>query len=227
MLSNKVAADKTTLVYGLPLVHFREVIPGWIPSEFKIDPPAIGDITVKVIEGALFHLYLDSDRGAIPQERSSKRVAEEIYRGYTQGGFETIPGIQEPLFFFVEGEWTKEEIKETFKDELRDAEQRQNRWFVRLVELSDDIYKETRKHKSVPNVARVAARVLGQEREWMITPQESAQIKCPSCNQFVSDQAVVCGFCKYIINMEKFDPARYAGAIVNPKELPQSLETEA
>jgi hypothetical protein len=78
--------------------------------------------------------------------------------------------------------------------------------------MADDDWKRTRQHKFISNLARVAAKVLKQEREWSITPQEVGQINCPSCNSFVSSKAVVCGNCNYILKTEEFDPSRYAAA---------------
>lgn len=142
------------------------------------------------------------------------QIAESIVNDYTQAkdctdlGEETpaIPGLKA-----FDGVHDVLSIKVRFKPEIESLFARQNQWLLNLVQRADDEWQRYHNHKIITDEQRIAAKCLHLDRDWNIDISKAAMIKCPVCQTHVSALAIVCAFCKAVINTEKYKNFQFAG----------------
>lgn len=207
-------------IVPFPIDEFK---PGLIPGRFHIDP-CIGKDPVCVKIGESYHfVYIDAERGNLRVLDPSYDVARAIVADYNSAQLEARPECHPGLFWLL-GDWTPEKIRAD-----RDATEKlelirviQHDWFAALVKLGDDDWEKTRQHYAISDTQRFAAKALDplnkQGRQWIfLDPTKVAQeanpvetTLCPSCGSDVVKTAVVCRYCKYILNAEKYATMQFA-----------------
>lgn len=115
-----------------------------------------------------------------------------------------------PGLFFVEGKHTAEEVEILFAAEIKIARQRHQNWCIALVRLADDDWQNYHQYKFIGDPQIMAAHYLNIQREWLVKPQEIAQVKCPACMSYVNSRAVICLNCKYILKPEEHSKLQFA-----------------
>ncbi|MFS2140709.1 hypothetical protein, partial [Duganella sp. Dugasp56] len=91
--------------------------------------------------------------------------------------------------FWVEGKFTKDEIKEYFPDLLEEYAEKQRQWFHNLVTMANNDWQKNRHMLAVSDLQRKAAKWLGVQAEWVeIRMQETNQ--CPFCTAQIPPTAV-------------------------------------
>jgi hypothetical protein len=193
---------KATIVSLVPWT-IKETKPGMIPSEYEIPKSDGKTPSVLVISDAVTNIYMGADQGTFPVPVPVDKLAESIVSDSVKAVLE-VDDISKPGMFWVENEHTAKDIIEKFPKELDAAKQRQNRWFMKLIRLADDMWARTHQHRAISDMQRVAAAQLGlASKEWAITPEPIQLVKCPACTTMIENTALVCKNCRAIINPEK------------------------
>lgn len=118
-------------------------------------------------------------------------------------------GVQ-PGIFAVEGEWTAEQVRDTFTSLYKEHQQNQIRYYEKLMAEGDDAWTRFRQHRFIADTQREAARILGQKREWA-EKTNIVMIDCGGCGEYVKPTVLVCKHCGYIVNKEKYSPELFQG----------------
>lgn len=219
-LMGKLEIPPATIVSLMPVV-ISESKPGLYPGRFVIPAAKLGpdgqavELAILVIGVSKHYVYLDSDRGSLPQDNFPTKVAKSVVEDFISASqladTEAHPGL-----FYVSGEYSEDEIRAQFADKLIDAQFHQDAWFNRLIQTADDEWQKYRLHRVITDPQRMAARALGIDREWCHTERPDARLslmataKCPSCQSNVLDTQVVCTNCKCILKPEEYKKLEFA-----------------
>jgi len=207
-------SDKATVVSIFPMT-IDERKPGIYPGHFKINPAKDGDFELLHVSPSVHWVQFYDGRPALKIATPGSDIATSIVNDFVRNIFgydfenDAYPGI-----FWVEGHVTKDEIKKSHMTPLRDATERQRRWFEHLVKLADDAFVgSNRQHKVIADVQRYACRNLGLTRDWLIEiPEKQVAPKlCPNCQEKVNAARVVCA-CGFIFDETKYKAMKFAGA---------------
>ena len=193
--------SKSTLVSLLPY-ELKESKPSIIPAEYYIPPVKNPekDYNILVVNDALGHLYLDSDRGTMAVPIDSAKLAHSIVFDHIYSCIEvnTSLGIH-PGLFYVPESCSKEGVAERYKKQLEEARHSQNLWFKKLVDVADDDWSRNQQHRTISAVQRLAATALKDrigDRPWNVSVMDAASYKkCPFCTSTISAAALVCPTC--------------------------------
>lgn len=203
---------KATIVSFVPW-ELNELKPGQNPDTYRI-PASDGKVPqVLVIEDAVSHLYLGYDRGTYPTPIPVDKLAESIINDSTRSVLEYDPNTK-PALFWVEGEFTAKEVMAKFPDKIKEVLASQNRWFMKLIKLADDMWSRFHQHKMISDLQRIAAQQLGlSNKEWAITPEPVQLIPCPACTTMIQSTAIVCKNCRAILKPEEAKKAGITFAV--------------
>lgn len=175
-------------------------MPGCIPASYDIAEPVPGRMVVVPIVDARSIFYIDADRGSLPLHRPADYVAQDIVRHYRTGQIFTLPEDAEgiggyPAVAYFDGKHDSESIEAMFPEELRKLKQEQDKWYVNLIKVGDDIWQLNRQHRAISDLQRKVAKIMGLKREWAEKPDPSAMVECMFCTSLISKRAVVCPIC--------------------------------
>lgn len=192
---------KYTVVSCYPF-DVKENFPTVYPGYFELapgDPLGKHPQVLRVPEGIQRARYIrDGETMYIPVPE--EQVAAAICRGSN-----TVLGYEPdamPALFFVPDHLEEDQVVSRHKSEIKEAIEKQNRWFTVLVKLADDEWTKYHQHKMISDQMRYAAVFLGVDREWAKEATADSQKKCPACMSFVDIQALICRFCRTIIDAE-------------------------
>lgn len=198
-----------TIVSLVP-VPIREEKPGLYPSRFEI-PPCEGPIPQLLhLPEAYYFVYLDEKRPSLRISVPPSQLAASFVTDYCEAQLgitdEAGPGI-----FALEG---KLSLTEVFmkKEQLKEARERQTRWFTNICRIADDDWNKFHQHNVISNFQRVAANYLGwdsSQHEWM-TPPKTQTSACPACTTKVPSGAIVCASCRCILDAEAYKKLTFA-----------------
>lgn len=196
--------SKATVVSICPFpVHSKK--PGLSPGEWNIPASVKGEPVVIVVGGSTFPVYLDADRGSLRVPAVSNTVAESIVYDYvtTHLGYDENA---QPGLFTVEGEFTVEQIKAKFGEQLALAKAKQDNWFRNLVKIADDEWNRTHRHAAISDMQRIACKNLGYEREWLMSiPVQVVTNNCPVCSTVITGDPIICPTCKFVRKPAEYD----------------------
>lgn len=208
--------SNSTVVSLLPY-PLKENKPAIIPGYFQI-PASRNGIPSVLQVGDSIH-WLESPFGGNPppppikMTHSSREIAKALVNDFIEAQLaiesDCMPGI-----FWVEGHYTSKEITEHHKTRLKEATDRQFRWFSALVRIADDDWAKYGQHKFISDLQRYAARDLKLNREWLTTLQSEIQVKCPLCGDYVRGDAIVHNMCGYIMKPDDYMLMKVKGLIV-------------
>jgi len=212
-----VDPPKSTLVSIVPF-EIREEKPGLIPGTFAIPASVDGSPVCLVIGQSIHYVFIDEDRGNLRVINPSYYVARSVVNDYNSAQMCAGPDACPGLFWFL-GEWTPEKIKKEKPNELSEIKRRQYNWFVELVKLADDDWEKTRQHFCISDTQRFALNAIdptnSKNRPWIIMPQKEQEVDlptqiCPACGSDVPASAVICRYCQYILNQQKYAGMSFA-----------------
>jgi len=199
-------------------------VPGCAPASYtvpgaeSIDRPAVlviedaegfkfigFEVGIGVNDGTIRNLIpaLDIARGI-----ATTHISAQIFTEFSSG---CVPGI-----FAVEGEWTAEQVRDTFTSLYKENQQNQIRYYEKLISEGDDAWTRFRQHRFIADNQREAARIMGQKREWA-QRVNTIKIDCPGCGEFVDPTKAVCRHCGCIINKEAYSNLEFAGGAPSVK----------
>lgn len=190
-----------TIVSLMPIPFAREMI-GHNPAYYAIPEAEQGDFNILVAGDGTSWLYVMDGKSVIRKHLAIDEVSELV-----DTFIEATPYVDEnsrPGIFYVEGKWTKDEIREKFAEKLAEAEDAQNSWFTKLVEKADDSWNKYHQHRDISDPQRIAATRLGLKREWNIRVEKGKNfMECPACKTMIRSDVSVCPQCRVIIDTEK------------------------
>lgn len=200
-----------TIVSLLPFRFFQEA-PGLYPvSQFFAEAAKKGEMEIIHVEPGWFNVYVDHERGNIRVNQSAEAIAEAITNdAKASKPYGVVPGQAEPGIFMLPGKLTKEQITKNHKDVLDARRALQDAWFLNLIAEADDLWNKYKSHRMISDTCRLAAKMLGQDREWNIETTVENQTTCPACTTKVPTRAVVCPSCRCILDEAKFKNLKFA-----------------
>lgn len=176
-----------------PIDEFK---PGLIPSNFHIDPAPDGDISLLVIgTDVKSRMRVPVIGNVIDMNVPAATIARAVIEDRLTGQIYYRPDAK-PGLFFVEGTYSKPEVKITFKANLEEAEHYQTNWFVHLVKLADDDWAKSKQHRYISDMQRYAAKKLGITKDWTISVGEVTDKRCVACYSPMHALAVICPTCR-------------------------------
>ena len=183
-------------IYPYSVSEFK---PGLFPSLYLLKGVE-DDKHPFILEVEDAHYWLVPENGIplkvpVPAEKLAKSIVNDFIAGCL-GSFEgAYPGI-----YVIKGDG---------KADLAEAQQAQNKWFKRLVEMADNDWALANKPGSINRIQRHAAKTLGVEREWMMEASDAPKF-CPACTRPVPTLAAVCMNCQCILDPERYKNLQFA-----------------
>lgn len=185
---------------------FEEFKPGLTPNNFQIKGAPIGKFSRLVVPDAKFPVYLDGDRGSIWVTVPSLVLANSIIGDFIKAQHGYQVNHAHPGMFFVPGDISEAKLLgPEYKEHFEIANQRQFNWLKQLVFLADDDWSKFHQHRFITSVQRFAAKSLKIEREWAIEVSRDDKKACPACARNIMMSAIVCEFCRTVLDKSKFD----------------------
>lgn len=207
---------KCTVVSIVPFA-IKEAKPGLIPPTYEIAASEKGEPQILHIGTAVHYVYIDADRGSLQVRDSPQEVARSIVEDYVSSQLEVGDGVF-PGIFYVPGEFSVEEIKSKFEEELAQLKIAQYKWLLQLTRLADKDWSQYQKPNVISAFQRKAAEIIGlkvEQHPWM-NPEikEIAPVielsSCPGCGSGVRDGIAVCPSCKCVLDAEKYKTLAFA-----------------
>lgn len=197
-------SEKATIVSIVPFL-IDESKPGIYPGTFRIPPVKDDDIEILVVGNSIHYVYLDETRGSIKIDTPAQEIARSVVEDFIDSQIESSR-LEEshPGLFWVPGEFSKNDVLNKFGDKIKAAREAQNRWYLRLVRMADDDWSRYHQHKSISDTQRHAAKSLGLDKEWLISPKNVVEKRCPGCKSVVHPEAAICPSCRCILDKAKW-----------------------
>lgn len=214
------ASLKSTLVSLVPF-SISEFKPGLIPGQFDIPASVNGEPQCLVIGESIYYVWIDPERGNLRITDPSYKVAKSICDDYNSAQIEASLEAY-PALFWVLGVYTAEEIKKKFPEKIEEARAKQWNWFVQLVKLADDDWEKTRQHYSISDMQRYAAKAIdpsnSRQRPWLLVnpndipgAEKIPTTLCPACASDIATTAIICRYCQFVLDEEKYSKMKFAG----------------
>ncbi len=193
---------KATVVSMFPL-EINEHKPGLYPGYFVIPAAPAGQLSYLAVGDAVY--YQETKNDIMTTVRTPFHVlAESIVSDFMRSQIGRIVDYAEPGIFWVPGAYRSERtIRETFAEQVDDANRKQLKWYEELVKIADDTYSRTHRHTSISALQRLAAQHLGYQRQWSIRTNDSANT-CKFCKAETPYGAVKCPTCREILDMDAY-----------------------
>lgn len=204
--------DKTTIVSIYP----RNIVddkPTLFPSRFVIPAAKDGEFSLLVIEGASY--FLSSMIGNQPPTEvqvNSMMLAESILRDSIPT-MNLVTNSARPGVFSIPGGFNRISILNyvhpdgrKFKELLATAREWQMNYWTAVIDEADYFWSKSQGNpKTIPEDAKLAARIMGVEKQkpWMSNVVASELINCKACGELVNPIFPVCKHCHVIINEER------------------------
>jgi hypothetical protein len=213
-------------IVPFPIAEFK---PGLIPGNFNIAASVDGKPQFKVLGESYHYVYIDAERGQLRVLDPSYDVAQAVVNDYNSSQLEADP-MEHPGLFWLLGEWDEEKLMANpeAREKLETVRGIQDKWFHKICILADDDWERSRQHSAISDVQRFAARVIDPEnkrnRPWVfVLEKERGEVDptqtlmnnalCPACSSEIVSTAVVCRYCKYILDQERYAQMRFAGEV--------------
>lgn len=202
--------DKCTIVSVYPNAIVEEK-PTLLPGHFRIEGAKQDDFEILVVGSSSWFKEMEPGQPFQEIHAGSMVIAQSFIRDYNNAllgsSSDAVPGL-----FFVPGAYTKKTILSYVSDDLKtfdmlikEARERQNRWFRELVRLADIMWARTNGNPiAISNDARMAAELLSlKDKPWMQDFQALEKSNCKACGFLINPAYPVCPNCKSIVNEQK------------------------
>lgn len=156
-----------------------------------------GSVVYLAVEDEIQHVRVPlTDNKTMPRTVAAVDIANDLIRCWTTNGRFMNPQCHPGIWICAGDAATPEEI--------RSAEEVQTAYFNKEVEWADGMH-QNKKTQGINEGARIAARWLLLEREWLHTMTANSIVTCPYCGKSIPANVPVCNVCSNIVN-----PAQYA-----------------
>lgn len=203
-----------TLISIVPF-KIQEFKPGIYPGFFELAPCKNNVPEILNIQDSVYHVEIDENR-TITVKCQAEDIAKSLVSDYVVSNLQySIEANAAPGFMWKPGKLSVNDVLMKFGDDLAALRVTQMNWFSRLVQLADDDWEKSRQHKFISDMQRFAAKALGLDKPWIITPQtiELRTEKCPACQTLVMPEAIVCSQCRCVLNFEKYEKLKFAESV--------------
>lgn len=194
--------DKATVVSILPLLidEYKWTIQ---PGHFYLEPGSVEKPTSLVVGPSSWWRDIGEEMPLIEIPNGAMLVADSVVKDYCQGMLEVTEDAY-PGLFFVPGELTVDKIKKEYSQVFERAVERQNNWFVNLVNLADKGWADSNGNpRSINGLMKMAANALGlQDKVWMKTTLDAKKVPCVACGNLRNPAYPICGACNRVVDME-------------------------
>ena len=194
--------DKCTIFSIYPKeIHERKLTVQ--PGEFVIPAGTPEKPGILIVGPSSWWRDVGEDEPLLEIPHSSTVMAESIVRDYVNGLF-GVGNDMQPGIFWLPGELTVEQLKANFKGQLDKAIRQQNNYYQNLVKLSDALWARTNGNPlSVPEAAKLAAKELGLNRDWLSNYVRTEVVKCVACGSMRNPDFPICPTCKAVVDTDK------------------------
>jgi hypothetical protein len=136
----------------------------------------------------------------------SVMMAKSIVDDWATTQFFSTPD-KGPGLFFLPGDLTVEKAQKDFPLAFTNAKERQDRWFLSLVNAADQLWARTNGNPlSIDDNMRLSARMLGLDnKEWLQNFEAVQNTRCPACGTMKNAAFPVCATCGAITDQKKAD----------------------
>lgn len=201
--------DKTTIVSIYPK-EIVDVKPTLFPGRYIIPAALDNDFSLLIIEGASYFLpSMVGNQAPNEVQVNSMMLAESILH-------DTIPCMNlvtsnvRPGVFSVPGEYNRISILNyvhadgrKFSELLKLAHEWQHNYWTAVIDEADYYWSKSNGNpKTIPDDAKLAARILGVEKvkPWMSNVVASELVNCKACGEMINPSFPVCKFCHSVVN---------------------------
>lgn len=204
--------DKTTIVSVYP----REIVdikPTLFPGRFTIPPAGQNDFSLLIISGASYFIPSQIEKQPPTEVQVNSMMLAESILHDSIPTMNLVTSAARPGVFCIPGEYTKHTILaykhadgRSFQELLETAKNWQQNYWVSVIEEADYFWsKSSGNPKTIPDDARLAAKILGVEKvkPWMNNVVASELTNCKACGEMINPAFPVCKFCHSIIDPEK------------------------
>ena len=193
-------------VFSIAPYESKEFKPGLYPGQFNIVPCFDENIPVRLVVGVSHHLMaVGGKKEPLRVITYSEEIANSIVNDFLDGQLFSTPNAH-PGICWVPGEVSVDNFKVLYVEKHIEMKAMQRRWFILIVQKTEDDWKKYKNSRVVSDPARFAVRALGiSTPEWMRTEELGlADNKCPACGVANEIQNVVCSGCRALLTPELF-----------------------
>lgn len=195
-----VVSDRWATVVSIVPFEINTKKPGLIPGYFRIPASKNGIPSLCHVPICIHFIYLDEDRGHLPQENNPDKVAKAIVFDYINAQIATGPGAI-PGITFLDGKLTlKDVLGDKYKEELDRIKVLQKGWFKRVAQMAKDDWTRYKQHAAISDIQRIVAIEEGldpKENPWMDQTTDIVKnVECPACMEFIKRGAKICKHCR-------------------------------
>lgn len=189
----------------------NEMKPGMTPSYYNISKCKDGEIEVLIVRDAFYIQGIPATNQTIKVTVLAKDIARSLVNDYIQG----VVAYKEncyPALFWVRGIYNRDKVKAELKNQVAEAQANQRNWFEAIVKMADDDWAQWHQHKFITDNQRFAASYLGLDREWLMTPNATANLTqlCPACKSTIHIDAAICANCRAVVDSKKAAAFKFA-----------------
>lgn len=190
--------DKSTVVSIFPkaLHEFKWSIE---PGEFIVPPGTYEKPSTLVVGSSSWWRDIDPGQPLLEIPVSSIQVADSIVKDYCNGYIGCDMGENMLGLFYIPGNISQKDLLTTHKPLLDRAKRKQDNWFRTLIKIGDIYWARSNGNPiSIMDDMRLAARELGEDREWAKDFKSVSMIRCLACGNMRNPTYPVCAICKSI-----------------------------
>lgn len=204
--------DKTTIVSVYP----REIVdtkPTLFPSRFVIPPARDGGFVLKIIEGASYFIPSQIENQAPTEVQVNSMMLAESILHDSIPSMNLVTNVCRPGVFALPGIWNNTTVLtyvhpdgRNFNELLIQAREWQQNYWSAVMNEADYFWASTNGNpKSIPEDAKLAARILGIEKTkpWMNNVIASELVNCKACGEMINPTFPVCKFCHAITDEKR------------------------
>ncbi len=201
--ASKDPRDKSTIfsIFPKAISEYKVTL---FPPKYDIPAGTLAKPSSLVIGSASWFKDIPESNQLVEVVHNSMEVAESVIRDYNIGYLGWSPHSQ-PGLFFVPEEITVADALKKFPEMFKEADEKQRAWYLKLVDLADQIWSKTPNPAAIGSDMRLAANELGLEnKDWLKNYTAAAMSKCPACGALRDTNFPICGSCKIVADPEKF-----------------------
>ena len=195
--------DQST-VFSIVPSAINEFKPGIYPGIFKIPACTDDRKPERLVVSASMHLMtVGGKKQPIQIETASYVVAKAIVDDFLDGQLYTTPDAR-PGICWIQGNIPVDLFLKERADMMERMQIQQRKWFILLIQKTEDDWKKYKNSRVVTDQARFAVRALGiPTPEWMTTEEVGMNFtKCPACSTMNDPVNVVCSSCSVLFTKE-------------------------
>jgi hypothetical protein len=170
------------------------------PGFFVVPAGSFEKPAVLVVGPSSWWREIDEQQPLLEIPVSSIQIAESVVRDYANGIFVCNMADSMPGLFYTPGEYTSEQVKISFKEELLSAQAKQKKFYQNLVTAGDSLWARSNGNPlTVSEDMRMAARELNLtgSKDWMRDFAAVDMVRCKACGSLKNPLYPICATCHF------------------------------